>query len=92
MNNQLTRESVNDEQLELGLEDQEEYSKLLVRLVDGSTMKGTIESTKRLADDVNDSSPFLVMHDAVCRLAEGKGFRQKVIYVNKKHILWAVPA
>lgn len=84
--------TLSEEQYDFALEDQEEYGKLLVRLVDGSTIKGTIESTKKLADEANDQDRFFVLHDAVCRFADGKGSRQKVIYVNKDHVVWSIPS
>ncbi|MBU1247816.1 MAG: hypothetical protein KKB70_03885 [Proteobacteria bacterium] len=81
---------MNEEQFDYALEE-EEYGKLLVRLQDGSTIKGTARTTKTLADEVNDEERFLVLYDAVCKFADGRGSRQKVIFINKEHLLWVVP-
>jgi hypothetical protein len=70
---------------------QEEYAKLLVRMDDGSMLKGTVKTNKRLSDEVNDQEPFLVLNDATCRLEGAKACRREVIFVNKRHVLWAVP-
>lgn len=82
--------TMNDEAFDFDLE-QEDYSKLLLRMVDGTTIRGTVKTNKRLADEVNSEEGFLVVHDAACRFAGAKGSRQKVIFVNKSHVLWSVP-
>ncbi len=82
---------MNEDQFDFNV-DQEEYAKLLVRLADGSTIKGTVKSTRRLPDEVNSSERFLVLDDAVCKFADGRVVRRKIFFVNKEHVVWAVPA
>lgn len=81
---------MNDEAFDFDL-DQEEYSKLLVRMEDGTTIRGTVKTNKRLSDEINSDEEFLVLHDAVCRFEGTKGSRQGVIFVNKRHVLWSIP-
>ena len=61
----------------------------IVKLVDGSTIKGWInlKNSTRLADLLNTyDDQFIVMFN--CSLREDLG---DVLLVNKKNILWVVP-
>ena len=64
-------------------------NKVSVKLVDGTVMVGTVNtgSSRRLSDFFNKKEPgFLVIFD-VC-----VGTRHhEVLFVNRRHILWAEP-
>lgn len=69
----------------------EEYARLKVLLVDGTVFLGTVKTNKRLSDEVNDQEPFLILSDAVFKTAKGKSGRKKTVFLNKTHVLYALP-
>ena len=64
-------------------------SRVSIKLVDGTVMNGTVNSgsSRRLSDFFNKSDPaFLVIFDV------SVGTRHhEVLFVNRRHILWAKP-
>lgn len=66
-----------------------DYKKITVKTSDGSTIQGSINvaSNQRVSDIFTKSeSPFIVMVDVSYR--DGVG---KILFVNKRHILWVEP-
>ena len=66
-----------------------DYRKITVKTSDGSTIQGKINvsSNQRVSDILTKSeAPFIVMVDVSYR--EGVG---KILFVNKRHILWVEP-
>jgi hypothetical protein len=65
-------------------------SKVVFRLADGKTVKGSLNIGKynRVADFLNskESGPFLLVYDASMT-----GIKSTVIIINRKHIVWAAP-
>jgi hypothetical protein len=65
-------------------------TKLSIRLVDGTIMKGCLNLHKynRVSDCLNskESDQFLTIYDACMEGAEGK-----VVIINRDHIVWAIP-
>ena len=66
-----------------------DYKKITVKTSDGSTIQGkiTVSSNQRVSDIFTKSeAPFIVMVDVSYR--DGVG---KILFVNKRHILWVEP-
>ena len=66
-----------------------DYKKITVKTSDGSTIQGkiTVSSNQRVSDIFTKSeAPFIVMIDVSYR--DGVG---KILFVNKRHILWVEP-
>ena len=65
-------------------------TKLAVCLSDGTTVKGSLNIRKynRLSDYLNsqEAEPFLTIYDASM-----PGSKDKVIIINRAHIVWAIP-
>jgi hypothetical protein len=65
-------------------------TKISIRLVDGTVMKGSLNLHKynRVSDCLNskDSDQFLTIYDGCMEGAEGK-----VVIINRDHIIWAIP-
>jgi hypothetical protein len=63
-----------------------------IRTVDGFTFSGKINLgvNERLSDMfTKDEKPFIVLCDVV--FEGGKGGTGKVLFINKRHIVWAEP-
>jgi len=66
-----------------------EYRSITVRVSNGSTIHGkvNIAGRERASDIFTQSDPpFIVMVDAMVR----EGY-SKIIFLNKRHIIWAEP-
>ncbi len=66
-----------------------DYKKITVKTSDGSTIQGkiTVSSNQRVSDIFTKTeAPFIVMIDVSYR--DGVG---KILFVNKRHILWVEP-
>jgi hypothetical protein len=65
-------------------------ARLVVRLADGTTIRGAINIGKynRLSDFLNsrDSDPFIIVYEAALPDTDGK-----VVIINRHHIAWAMP-
>ncbi len=65
-------------------------TKLAVCLSDGTTIKGTLNIRKynRLSDYLNsqEADHFLTIYDAAL-----PGSKDKVVVINREHIVWATP-
>jgi len=67
----------------------QEYRSITVRVSNGSTIHGkvNIAGRERASDIFTQSDPpFIVMVDAMVR----EGY-SKIIFLNKRHIIWAEP-
>ncbi len=63
-----------------------------IRTLDGATFSGMINLgvNKRLSDIfTKEERPFIVLCDAT--FDGGKGGTGKVLFINKRHIVWAEP-
>ena len=70
-----------------------EYKKLTIRTTDGETIHGKVNLSagERISDIfTKGDTPFVVIIDVVSR---GEFIKQteKILFVNKNHIIWAEP-
>jgi hypothetical protein len=66
------------------------YREVTIKISDGTIIQGKINLSlnQRVSDVFTKSdSPFVIMVEAFSKEGEGK-----VLFINKKHIIWAEPA
>ncbi|MGD9241541.1 MAG: hypothetical protein PVG69_16040 [Desulfobacterales bacterium] len=66
-----------------------EYRSITIKTTDGSTIQGKVNlAYKQRVSDLftKDTSPFIIMVDVM-----SKESKVRVMFVNKKHIVWAEP-
>jgi hypothetical protein len=74
------------------MEFQSNPKRVTIRTVDGQGLSGKINLglNERLSDVfTREDKPFIILYDVT--FDGGKGGRGKVLFVNKKHIVWAEP-
>lgn len=73
----------------LSIDYKAEYKNITIKTLDGAIIQGKINLAlnQRVSDIFTKSdAPFIVMIDAFSKETEGK-----ILFVNKRHIIWAEP-
>ncbi len=68
---------------------QTQYKHITIKTTDGSTIHGKVNlAYKQRVSDIftKDTSPFIIMVEVMSKESKGR-----VMFVNKKHIVWAEP-